>query len=124
MLIQGGQLILGTGSGSIHMFNVVAAVPNPAGKVHVLAKQSRTDTLTEFRGRTGSGGLLSSTLELDGQSHYLDRRRRTVFTHTFRKSQRRKGTTSDSDVYKLEHAQSLEMSLAPAEPVRTLLAIR
>lgn len=119
LLSLGDCLVLGTGVGSIHLFSVAAAVVNPALRVRALAANT-AERVTEFRGRVGSGGLLSSVGDEQGR---YDRRRPSVFAHTVRAGRDKKG--SCPGVYKLAYQESLTAPhLSLKEPVRLLLSLR
>ncbi len=120
LLATGGTLALGTGMGNIHLYSVSAAVANPAQRARALAATG-VDSVTEFRGRSGSGGLLSSISDDQARP---DRRRPTMFAHTVRAGRHRKNGNSPG-VYKLDYKESLKApSLSPTESVRLLLSLR
>ena len=119
-----GKLWLGTGSGSIYLFSVVAGVANPSQRVVALAKQAGIEHSSKFRDRIGSGGLLSSVVEDEAEENHLEKRRRTNFGYTFRGGTRNRLGTSSPGVYKLIFVESLQSYPNSTEPVRTLLNIR
>ncbi len=122
ILYDKGKLLLGTGAGCVHMFTVAAGVANPSSRVKALAhKQSGgMESVPQFRGRIGSGGLLSSVTQEDG---HLNRRRQTVFAHNTVRG--RKSGGSSPGVYKLSYLETLEgEERSSTEPVRILLTLR
>ncbi len=122
LLSIGESLCVGTGIGSVHLFSVAAAVANPAQHVRALAARV-AETVTEFRARKGSGGLLTSAGE-ELQAGLPDRRRPSLFAHTVRYGRYKKGNSS-AGVYKLVYQESLQAPyLSLTEPVRLLLSLR
>ncbi len=106
----------------MHLFTVAAGVPNPSSRVKALAHKltGGQESVPEFRGRIGSGGLLSSVTQDDG---HLNRRRQTVFAHNTVRG--RKGGGSSPGVYKLSYIETLDVQeRSSTEPVRTLLTLR
>ncbi|XP_064395380.1 uncharacterized protein LOC135342564 isoform X2 [Halichondria panicea] len=122
ILYDKGKLLIGTGGGCVHLFTVAAGVPNPSSRVKALAHKltGGQESVPEFRGRIGSGGLLSSVTQDDG---HLNRRRQTVFAHNTVRG--RKGGGSSPGVYKLSYIETLDVQeRSSTEPVRTLLTLR
>ena len=119
-----GKLWLGTGSGSIYLFSVVAGVANPSQRVVALAKQAGIEHSSKFRDRVGSGGLLSSVVEGEAEENHLERRRKTNFGYTFRGGTRNRSGASSPGVYKLVFVENHQSYPNSTEPVRTLLSIR
>ena len=130
------HLWVGTGSGTLYLFAVIAGVPNPGSRVRALAKQSGGDPLSpagqlgSHRERLGpdvtDGGLLSSVVaDEEASGSHLDRRRKTAFGWTFRGGSRSSALKGDSPgVYKLKFEESHQPLSTTNESVKTLIGVR
>lgn len=123
-------LWIGTGSGTLYFFSVVAGVHNPASHVRALAKQSTGGVkLSERHDRLGpevtDGGLLSSVVaDEETSGNHLDHRRKTVFGRTLRGGGLRTLKGDSPGVYKLKFEESHQPLSTTNESVKTLIGLR
>jgi len=154
LMCDGSYLWLGTGSGAVHIFSVVANVKDPLAKIQQLAKQSQESKEPSHQRRAQkSGGLLSKVVaeeltslepgeannETDAgvseddpkfkarEAKYYERRRKTKFGRTLRHEFRGESSSEkrrEPSVFQLVFEASNQVVPSKNESVRVLLPLK